>query len=57
MQTFLEVENFSANIVRPIIILVIEIFISFAIIVLGLIIFFVAFAVVTPMMSLQQSVG
>ena len=29
----------------------------FAIIVLGLIIFFVAFAVVTPMMSLQQSVG
>ena len=33
-QTFLEVENFSANIVRPIIILVIEIFISFAIIIL-----------------------
>jgi len=28
-----------------------------AIIILGLIIFFVAFAVVTPMMSLQQSVG
>ena len=37
--------------------LVIQLLGPFAIIVLGLIIFFVAFAVVTPMMSLQQSVG
>jgi type IV pilus assembly protein PilC len=37
--------------------LVIQLLGPFAIIVLGLIIFFVAFAVVTPMISLQQSVG
>ena len=37
--------------------LVIQLLGPFAIIILGLIIFFVAFAVVTPMMSLQQSVG
>ena len=37
--------------------LVIQLLGPLAIIVLGLIIFFVAFAVVTPMMSLQQSVG
>jgi type IV pilus assembly protein PilC len=37
--------------------LIIQLLGPFAIIVLGLIIFFVAFAVVTPMMSLQQSVG
>ncbi len=37
--------------------LVIQLLGPFAIILLGLIIFFVAFAVVTPMISLQQSVG
>ena len=37
--------------------LIIQLLGPFAIIILGLIIFFVAFAVVTPMMSLQQSVG
>ena len=37
--------------------LIIQLLGPLAIIVLGVIIFFVAFAVVTPMMSLQQSVG
>jgi type II secretory pathway component PulF len=37
--------------------MVIQLLGPFAIIILGIIVFFVAFAVVTPMMSLQNSVG